>query len=56
MTYRVIKIDSNTEQEFNLGGGYTEADVKAVVKGYTFNGLFWDRKGSKWMYIVEPEQ
>jgi len=55
MTYRITKIDSNTAEEQNLGGGYTEQDVKAITRGYKFNGLFYTRERSKWMFIVDPE-
>lgn len=55
MMYNVTKIDSKTGNETNLGSGYSEADVKAITKGYTFNGLFYERKNSKWMYIVEED-
>jgi hypothetical protein len=55
MTYNITKIDCNTENEINMGNGYTEEDVKAITKGYTFNGLFYERKNSKWMYIVEED-
>lgn len=54
-TYKVTKINSLTGEETNYGGGYTMDDVKAIVKGYTFNGLFWDRKGSKYFYEVNEE-
>ena len=56
MTYRVIKMDSKTEKETNYGGGYTMEDVKAITKGYTFNGLYYDRKGSRYFFIVEEER
>ena len=56
MTYRVIKIDSNTEEETTYGGGYSAEDVKVIVRGYTWNGLFYDRKGSKYFYLVEEER
>lgn len=55
MTYKVTKIDSTTGKETNYGGGYTENDVKDITKGYTFNGMFYTRKNSKYMYIVEAE-
>ena len=57
MTYfTIIKVDSKTGKEKNYGGGYTESDVKEITKGYTFNGMFYDRKGSKYFYIVEIEK
>lgn len=55
-TYIVTKIDSTTEKETKYGGGWTEEDVKAITKGYTFNGLFYDRKGSKYFFDVEEEK
>ena len=54
--FKVIKIDSKTEKEQNMGGGYTEQDVKVITKGYTFNGLYYDRKGSRYFYIVEEDR
>ena len=55
MTYRITKINAITEEEQNLGGGYTEQDVKVITKGYKFNGLWYDRANSKWMFIVDKE-
>lgn len=49
--YTVVKIDSQTGKEINYGKCCLN-DVKAITKGYTFNGLFYDRKGSKYMFIV----
>lgn len=54
--FKVIKVDSITEKEQNMGGGYTEEDVKCITKGYVFNGLYYDRKGSRYFYIVEEER
>lgn len=53
--YTIIKVDSKTEKEQNLGGGYTEQDVRNITKGYKFNGLFYDRDGSRYFYIVNEE-
>lgn len=53
--YEVIKIDVKTEKETNLGSGYTLDDVKQITKGYKFNGLFYERQGSKYMYIVNEK-
>ena len=55
-TYTITKIDSATGTEKNYGGGWTEEDVKTITKGYTFNGLFYDRKGSKYFFDVEEER
>lgn len=54
-TYNVTKIDSTTGEEFSYGAGYTEDDVKSIVKGYSFNGMFYDRRNSKWMFVVEED-
>ena len=56
MTYRVIKVDSKTGNESNFGSGYTMEDIKVITKGYTFNGFYYDRKGSRYFYIVEKER
>ena len=50
--YKIIKIDVETNQEYNYGE-YDELDMKQIIKGYKFNGLFYSRKGSKYFYIVE---
>jgi len=49
----IKKINIETEQETNYGSGYSEADIKEITKGYTFNGLFYERKNSKYIFIVE---
>lgn len=48
--YQVEKVNIKTEQSFNYGAmpDYKEA----IPKGYTFNGLFWERKNGKYIYIV----
>lgn len=50
--YSIIKINTETEKEINYGGGHTDDDIKSITKGYTFNGMFYERKGSKYIYIV----
>lgn len=50
--YSIVKVNSENGKETNYGGGYTEKDVKQITKGYTFNGLFYTRKNSKYMYIA----
>lgn len=54
-TYNIVKINCMTEEEQNMGTGYTAEDVKAITKGYKFNGLFYTRTNSKWMFIVEED-
>lgn len=53
--YKVTKINIKTNEESNYGGGYTEEDVKLITKGYTYNGLFYERKNSNYIFIVEGE-
>lgn len=48
--YKVEKVNIESGQSFNYG---TMSDFKEVIpKGYTFNGLFWERENSKYIYIV----
>ena len=48
--YKVEKVNIETEETYNYG---TMMDYKeAIPKNYTFNGLFWERKNSKYIYIV----
>ena len=49
--YEVIKINVKTEKEFNLGI-YDKEDVKLIVRGYKFNGLFFERKNSDSSYVI----
>lgn len=50
--YKITKIDSITEKEWDMGTwGYD--DMKLITRGYVFNGCFYDRKGSRYFYIVE---
>ena len=51
MKYEVTKIEIETGREYNMGK-YDEADVKEITKGYKFNGLFYERKNGKNIYIV----
>lgn len=49
----ITKINIETGQETNYGGGYNESDVKEITKGYKFNGLFFEKKNSKYIFTVE---
>lgn len=49
--YEVIKINVKTEKEFNLGI-YDKEDVKLIVRCYKFNGLFFERKNSDSIYVI----
>ena len=50
--YEVIKINCENGSETNCGTYANEEDVKAIVKGYTFNGCFYTRKNSKYFFMV----
>lgn len=50
--YSIVKIDTTTEKETNYGRGYSQEDVSDITRGYVFNGLFYERKGSRYIYIV----
>ena len=54
MRYHITKINIKTGEEFNLGT-YDEDDMKLIVRGYHFNGLFYEKKNSCTMYIVDEE-
>ena len=55
MKYQITKIDTETKKEYNYGGGYTEQDIQEITKGYKHNGLFYERKNSKYIFIVKEE-
>ena len=48
--YKVEKINIETEQVFDCGTMVNYRDV--IPKNYSNNGLFWERKNSKYIYIV----
>ena len=48
-TYKVEKLTENKTIDY---GTMCEEDVKLVVRGYKFNGLFYERKNSTTIYIV----
>ena len=52
MYYKVIKINSENGKETNYGT-MCEEDMKLITKGYKFDGIFYNRKGSKYFFIVE---
>ena len=50
---KITKLDSKGK-EYNYGGGYE--DVHEVIpKSYKFNGLFYESKYTKTIYIVESD-
>ncbi len=50
--YEVVKINSENGNETNYGTYTNKEDVEAILKGYTFNGLFYNRANSKYFYMV----
>lgn len=52
MRYRVRKCDITKDQWFDYGE-YNEDDVKLIVRGYHFNGLFYEKKNSFTIYTVD---
>ena len=49
--YKVEKGDIKTDKVTNLGI-YNESDMKSIIKGYHFNGMFYEKKNSDTIYIV----
>ena len=52
MYYSVIKVNSENGKEINYGT-MCEEDMKLVTRGYAFDGLIYNRQGSKYFFIVE---
>ena len=48
---KIIKIDSKGK-EYNYGNGYKNP-YEVIPKSYKFNGLFYENKNTKTIYIVE---
>lgn len=46
---KITKLDSKGK-EYNYGGGY-----EVIPKSYKFNGLFYESKYTKTIYIVESD-
>lgn len=62
MTYRIEKWNTKGESKCvgDYGGGYTEQDVKDLIKGYRKtktigNMQFYQRKGSFTLWLVIEE-
>ena len=49
--YKVEKGDIKTDKVTNMGI-YSESDMKSIIKGYHFNGMFYEKKNSNTIYIV----
>lgn len=52
MVYKVMKCDTTTESWIDYGT-VTEEDLKLIVRGYHFNGLFYEKKNSNTIYTAE---
>ena len=50
--YKVTKVDIMTGIESNYGT-YFGTDVKLIIRGYHYNNLFFEKKNSNSIYIVE---
>lgn len=50
--YTVSKMNIKTGEEIKYGI-QNEEDMKAITKGYHFNGLFYERKNSNTIYVVD---
>ena len=51
--YRIEKYNPKEDRWEDLGDGYSKDDVKTITKGFHNEGLFYYRKGSAIVYIVE---
>lgn len=49
--YKVEKCNTKTDTWYNCGI-YDMEDVKLIVRGYHFNGLFYERKRCSTIYVV----
>ena len=49
--YKVEKGDIKTDKVTNAGI-YNESDMKSIIKGYHFNGMFYEKKNSDTIYVV----
>lgn len=49
--YKVEKGDIKTDKVTNVGI-YNESDMKSIIKGYHFNGMFYEKKNSDTIYVV----
>ena len=38
-----------------LGSGYTDKEVQELTKGYSWNGMAWEKPDSDLMYIIEED-
>ena len=61
-TYRIEKVDVNTEESVDYGIGYTMSDVKEMVKGYALDKelsdsfmMTFSRKNGKYLFFVTAQ-
>ena len=50
--FNIRKINFVTEETINYGI-HPEYDLPHILRGYKFNGLFYDRKNSNWFFVVD---
>lgn len=50
--YHIKKANIKTQKWSDLGI-YDETDMKQILKGYKFNGLFYERANSNTIYTVQ---
>ena len=55
MKYHVMKCDTTTE-EWSDYGTVSYEDLKLIVRGYHFKGLFYEKKNSNTIYAVEERR
>ena len=44
-----LNADGSSSDAGNLSG----ADIKPMLKGFKFNGLFWENPKTKYIYTIE---
>ena len=54
--YTITKVNVETKKETDYGCGYTMEDIKDITKGYKYNGMFYERKGSKYIFFVKENK
>ena len=52
MYYKITKCNAKNGESSDCGV-YDEKDMKNIIKGYKFNGLFYERKNTYIFYIVD---
>lgn len=52
--YKITKIDSKGK-EYNYGW-YCEEDKNLIIKGWKYNGLFYEKRNTKSIIIVDEKE